>query len=51
MLVDVLYADPQAHEIVNVALHWEYSPDIVFVFSQLRKDLILSRTNIGSNSN
>jgi hypothetical protein len=29
---DVSYADPQAHEIINVALHWEYSPGIVFVF-------------------
>jgi hypothetical protein len=40
MLVDVSYAAPQAHIIVNVALHWEYSPSIVFIFSQGRKDLI-----------
>jgi hypothetical protein len=33
MLVDVSYATPQVHEIVNVALHWEYSLDIVFIFS------------------
>jgi predicted nicotinamide N-methyase len=39
MLVDVLYAGPQVHEIVNVALHLEYSPSIVFIFSQGRKDL------------
>jgi hypothetical protein len=39
MLVDVLYAAPQAHGIVNVALHQEYSPGIVFIFSQGRKDL------------
>jgi hypothetical protein len=31
--VDVSYAAPQAHEIVNVALHWEYSSSIVFIFS------------------
>jgi hypothetical protein len=32
MLVDVLYAAPQAHGIVNVAFHQEYSLGIVFVF-------------------
>jgi hypothetical protein len=37
--IDVLYAAPQAHRIVNVALHREYSPGIVFIFSQGRKDL------------
>jgi hypothetical protein len=37
--VDVSYAAPQAHEIVNVALHREYSPGIIFIFSQGRKDL------------
>jgi hypothetical protein len=37
--IDVSYAAPQAHGIVNVALHWEYSPGIVFIFSQGRKDL------------
>jgi hypothetical protein len=30
--VDVSYAAPQAHIIVNVALHREYSPSIVFIF-------------------
>jgi hypothetical protein len=39
MLVDVSYAAPQAHEIVNVALHWEYSLGIIFIFFQGRKDL------------
>jgi hypothetical protein len=29
--VDISYAAPQAHEIVNVALHQEYSLGIVFV--------------------
>jgi hypothetical protein len=32
MLVDVSYAAPQAHGIVNVALHREYSPGIIFIF-------------------
>jgi hypothetical protein len=39
MLVDVSYAAPQVHGIVNVAFHQEYSPGIVFIFSQARKDL------------
>jgi hypothetical protein len=37
--IDVSYAAPQAHEIVNVALHREYSLGIVLIFSQGRKDL------------
>jgi hypothetical protein len=37
--VDVSYAAPQAHGIVNVALHREYSPGIIFIFSQGRRDL------------
>jgi hypothetical protein len=36
--IDILYAAPQAHKIVNVALHREYSPGIVTIFSQGRKD-------------
>jgi hypothetical protein len=39
MLVDVSYAALQAHGIVNVALHRKYSPGIVFIFLQGRKDL------------
>jgi hypothetical protein len=39
MLVDVLYAALQTYEIVNVAPHREYSPDIIFIFYQGRKDL------------
>jgi hypothetical protein len=39
MLVDVSYAAPQVHGIVNVALHREYSLGIVFIFSKGRKDL------------
>jgi hypothetical protein len=38
-VVDVSYAAPQVHRIVNVALHQEYSPGIIFVFSQGRKNL------------
>jgi hypothetical protein len=37
--VDISYAALQAHRIVNVALHREYSPGIVFIFSLGRKDL------------
>jgi hypothetical protein len=37
--IDVSYAALQAHEIVNVALHREYSPGIIFIFSQGMKDL------------
>jgi hypothetical protein len=37
--VDISYAALQVHGIVIVALHQEYSLDIVFIFSQGRKDL------------
>jgi hypothetical protein len=37
--VDISYAAPQAHGIVNVALHRECSTGIVFTFSQGTKDL------------
>jgi hypothetical protein len=37
--VDVSYATPHVNEIVNVVLHREYSSGIVFIFSQVRKDL------------
>jgi hypothetical protein len=39
MLVDISYAALQAHRIVNVALHREYTLVIVFIFSQGRKGL------------
>jgi hypothetical protein len=39
MLVDVSYAAPQVHGIINVALPREYSLCIVFIFSQGRKYL------------
>jgi hypothetical protein len=39
MFVDVSYATPQAHGIVNVALYREYSSGIVFIFSKGRNDL------------
>jgi hypothetical protein len=38
-LVDISYVAPQAHGIINVALHREYSPSIVFIFSKGRKYL------------
>jgi hypothetical protein len=37
--VDVSYTAPQERGIVNVALQREYSPGIVFIFPQGRKDL------------
>jgi hypothetical protein len=37
--IDISYAAPQAHGIVNVALYREYSSGIVFIFSQGSKDL------------
>jgi hypothetical protein len=37
--VDISYAAPQAHIIVNVALHRVYSPGIIFIFSQRRNYL------------
>jgi hypothetical protein len=40
--VDVSYAALQAHEIVKLAHHQEYSPGIVFIFSQGWKDLYLA---------
>jgi hypothetical protein len=39
MLVDVSYAASQAHGIVIVALHQEYSLGTIFIFSQRMKDL------------
>jgi hypothetical protein len=48
--VDVSYAAPQAHEIVNVALHREYPPNIVFIFSKGGSTSIMSKINIGNNS-
>jgi hypothetical protein len=50
ILVDISYAAPQAHVIVNVALHRGYSLGIVFIFSQGRIS-IMYQTNIESNSN
>jgi ribonuclease HI len=37
--VDVSYIAPHVHGIANVALHRDYPPGIVFIFSQGRKDL------------
>jgi hypothetical protein len=51
MVVDVSFAAPQAHEIVNVALPMEYSPGIVFIFSKGGRISIMSKTSTRSNSN
>jgi hypothetical protein len=37
--VDISYAAPHVHAIVNVALHQEYSLGIILIFSQGGKDL------------
>jgi hypothetical protein len=39
LTVDISYTAPQVHDVVNVAHHREYSPGIVFICSQGRKDL------------
>jgi hypothetical protein len=39
LTVDISYAAPQAHGIVNVVFHQEYSRGIVFIFFQGRNDL------------
>jgi hypothetical protein len=39
LTIDISYVAPQAHEIINVLLHREYSPGIVFIFSQGKKYL------------
>jgi hypothetical protein len=39
MIVNVSYAAPQPYGIVNIALHREYSPGIIFIFFKGRKDL------------
>jgi hypothetical protein len=39
ILIDVSHAAPQVHGIIKIALHQEYPPDIVFIFSQGMKDL------------
>jgi hypothetical protein len=49
--VDVSYVAPQVHRIVNVALHREYSPGIIFIFPKGGRKSIMSKTNTGSNSN
>jgi hypothetical protein len=49
--VDVSYVAPQAHKIVNVALHQEYSTGIIFIFSQGGRISIMSKTNTGSKFN
>jgi predicted nicotinamide N-methyase len=50
MLVDVSYAAPQAHRNVNVELHQEYPPNIIFIFSHGRKYSIMSKINTRNKS-
>jgi hypothetical protein len=50
MLVDVLFAAPQVHEIVNVAPHQEYSPGSYLYFPKGGRIAVMSKTNTGSNS-
>jgi hypothetical protein len=50
LIVDVSYPAPQAHRIVNVALHREYSPGMIFIFS-IGRISNMSKTNTKSNSN
>jgi hypothetical protein len=52
MLVDVLYAAPQAPGIVNVVLHQECSLRTIFIFFPKGGRIsIMSKTNTGSNFN
>jgi hypothetical protein len=52
MLVDVSYAAPQVHRIVNVALHQEFfSRYRIYIFPKRGRISIMSKTNTGSNSN
>jgi hypothetical protein len=51
IIVDVSYAALQVHRIINVALHREYSPGIIFMFFQGGRISIMSKTNTESNSN
>jgi hypothetical protein len=39
--VDVFYAAPHVYGIINIALLQEYSPNIIFIFSQGRKNIYL----------
>jgi hypothetical protein len=50
-VVDVSYAAPQAHRIVNIALHREYPPVSYLYFPKGLKISIMSKTNIESDSN
>jgi hypothetical protein len=51
IFVDVSYAAPQGHEIIKVALHREYYPGIIFIFSKGGRISIMSKTDTESNSN
>jgi hypothetical protein len=51
LTVDISYAAPQTHGIVNVALYRVCSLGIVFIFPQGGRISIMSKTNTGCNSN
>jgi hypothetical protein len=51
MLVDVSYAAPQAHGIVNVALHRDILQVSYLDFPKGGRISIISKTNTGNNSN
>jgi hypothetical protein len=48
--VDISYVASQAHKIVNVALHRDYSPGIVFIFSKGGSTSVMSMINTRNNS-
>jgi hypothetical protein len=45
LVIDVSYAAPQGHRIANVALHWEYSPGVIFFNPKGGSNSIMSKTN------
>jgi hypothetical protein len=49
LYVDISYAALQAHRIINVAPHREYSLGIVFIFAQ-GSTSIMSKINTSNNS-
>jgi hypothetical protein len=49
-VVDISYAALEEHRIVNITLYQEYSPCIIFIFSQGGSTSIMSKINTRSNS-
>jgi hypothetical protein len=50
VFVDISYAAPQAHIIINVALQLEYSPGIILYFPKGENTSIMSKINTRNNS-